>query len=108
MYQRLAGALVVCLLVLLGAVAGPAGATEAPAETDVEEEGGNPADINSIGTQNEVSRQFLPEEAEPPAFFRFMYYPLVIAGVVVSLLLLAGYLLWQPRFAEERRSRRRR
>ena len=108
MSRRLAGVLVLALLLCLGALATPALAVEAT-EGATEEHGPAPS-IDEIGTQNEVSREFLPapDEAEPPAFFRFLNVPLFAVGVLAAVGLLFAYLTWQPRFAEERRSRRRR
>lgn len=89
------------------ALAAPAFAVEEGGEIAPEEQGPAPG-IDEIGTQNEVSSQYLPEPAEPPPFMRFLYVPLVIAGIFIVVLLLLLYLAWQPRFAEERRSKRRR
>lgn len=105
MARRLAGAFGAALL-LLSIAALPAAAVEAT-EGAAQEEGPAPT-IDEIGTQNEVSREFFPEEAEEPPFFRFFYGPLIAVGVLMSFGLLVAYLLWQPRFAEERRSKRRR
>lgn len=95
------------MLVLLVAMSAPALAAEGGDEVAPEEEGPAPG-INEIGTQNEVSQQHLPPPAEPPPFMRFLYVPLAIVGVLMIAALLALYLVWQPRFAEERRSKRRR
>ena len=98
------------MLALLAVLSAPAMAAEeggAAATEAAEEDHGAPS-INEIGTQNEVSQQYLPEPAEPPPFMRFLYVPLAIAGVLVIAGLLFLYLVWQPRFAEERRSKRRR
>lgn len=95
------------MLVLLVAVSAPAWAAEEGAEIAPEEDHPAPS-IDEIGTQNEVSQQYLPEPAEPPPFMRFLYVPLVVAGILVIVALLALYLTYQPRFAEERRSKRRR
>lgn len=94
-------------VLMLGVLAAPALATEAPEGAAPEEEGPAPS-VEEIGTQNEVSQQYLPEEAEPPPFMRFLYVPLVIVGFLMAGVLLLQYLRWQPRFAEERRSKRRR
>jgi hypothetical protein len=55
-----------------------------------------------------VSNQYKPEPAEAPPFMRFLSWPLAIVGFAVAMALLFMYLTWQPRFAEERRSKRRR
>ena len=98
-------ALTLSLLVVLSA---PALAVEEGAEVAPTEDHGRAPGIDEIGTQNEVSQQYLPEDAAPPPFMRFLYVPLAIAGVLVVAALLFLYLVWQPRFAEERRSKRRR
>lgn len=95
------------MLVLFVAVSPPALAVEEGGEAPAEEEGPAPG-IDQIGTQNEVSQQYLPEPAEPPPFMRFLYVPLVVGGILIVGALLLMYLVWQPRFAEERRSKRRR
>ncbi|MDQ3343599.1 MAG: hypothetical protein M3524_08505 [Actinomycetota bacterium] len=108
MFKRLLGVLV--LAVLVGsAFAVPAMAVEATEGAAEEPEGPAP-DINEIGTQNEVSREFLPapDEAAPPPFFQFFNVPLFAVGVLAAVALLSAYLIWQPRFAQERRSKRRR
>lgn len=93
-------------LLVVGVVATPALATEAASEAP-EEEGPAPG-IDEIGTQNDVSKQYKPEPAEAPPFMRFLYIPLTIVGLLMAGMLLLQYLRWQPRFAEERRSKRRR
>lgn len=93
-------------VLLVGVVVTPAAATEAASEA-AEEEGPAPS-IDEIGTQNEVSEQHKPEPAEAPPFMRFLYVPLVLVGLLMAAALLFNYLRWQPRFAEERRSKRRR
>jgi hypothetical protein len=95
------------MLVLLVAMSAPALAAEDGGEVAPEEQGPAPG-IEEIGTQNEVSQQYLPEPAEPPPFMRFLYVPLAVVGVLMIAGLLFLYLAWQPRFAEERRSKRRR
>ena len=102
---RLAAVLLL-LLAALGLLAVPAMATEAGATAPAEDE--EPLTIEDIGTRNEVSEQYLPEPSEPPPFMRFFYVPLVVGGFIIVGALLFLYLAWQPRFAEERRSKRRR
>ena len=86
-----------------------------PATANAAEEGGTaPAEdsehvtIDDIGSNNEVSNAYKPEPAEAPPFMRFFYVPLIIGGFLIVGALLMLYLTWQPRFAEERRSKRRR
>ena len=95
------------VLVLFGTLALPAYATEAEGGAPVEEEGPAPG-INEIGTQSKTSKEFLPEPTELPPFQRWLYVPMAIAGFLIIGGLLYLYLVWQPRFAEERRSKRRR
>lgn len=104
MPKRLPGVLAIVCLVL-GALAGPALAVEggeAPAEQH------QAPTIDEIGQRNEITEEFFPEEAEPPPWTQWLYYPLLIVGLLAAALLLFRYLQWQPRFAEERRNRRRR
>lgn len=103
---RLAAVLAL-VITLFAVLAGPAwSATEgeavAPAEDDQH------VTIDDIGSNNEVSDKYKPEAAEAPPFMRFFYLPLVIGGFLIVGALLMMYLAWQPRFAEERRSKRRR
>lgn len=100
-------AVVAFVLLILAVAALPAFATEAEGEAPVVEEGPAPG-INEVGTQNDISNQFRPEESELPPFQQWLYVPLAIAGFLVVAALLFLYLTWQPRFAEERRSKRRR
>jgi hypothetical protein len=108
MFKRLLGVLVLAVLVGSALFTVPAMAVEAT-EGAAEPEGPAPG-INEIGTQNEVSREFLPapDEAAPPPFFQFFNVPLFAVGVLAAVALLFAYLIWQPRFAQERRSKRRR
>lgn len=105
MSKRLIGVPLLALL-LLSLVALPALAVEEdledPGAGTVEEQEPLP-DIDSIGTQNETSRQFFPEEYEEPSLFSPMIYGLLVIGGIIALVLLVMYLLWQPRFAQERR-----
>lgn len=101
-------ALLALVSVLFALSTVPAFATEAEEGGAPEEETGPAPDINEIGTHNDVSDQFRPEATELPPFQRFLYVPMAIAGVLIIAALLFLYLTWQPRFAEERRSKRRR
>ena len=99
-------AVIALLLVLLCAL--PTAALAAAAGGGAPSEEGHAPTIDEIGTNNEVSNQYRPEPAEAPPFMRFLTWPLAVIGFLVALALLFMYLTWQPRFAEERRSRRRR
>lgn len=94
-------------LVILGALALPAFATEAEGEAPVTDEGPAPS-IDEIGTHNEISDQYRPEATELPPFQPKIIIPLAIVSIVMVAGILFLYLTWQPRFAEERRSKRRR
>lgn len=109
MSKRLKGVFAVALVLLaVGLLAAPALAVEGEATEGPAEQGPAPS-IDDIGTQNDVSREFVPlEPTEEPPFFKFFYIPLIVAGVLIVAALLFAYLTWQPRFAEERRSRKRR
>lgn len=101
MGKRLAGVLLL-VLSCLALLAGPALAAE---ETQEPEE---LPGIAELGTQSQTSQEFQPEPYEPPAFFRFITYPLLVVGIVVLLVVGFLYLRNLPRFAQEsRRSRRR-
>lgn len=100
-------AAVLALLVALAlAAASPAAATEAEATAPAEDD--QHLTIEDIGTGNDVSNEYKPEPAEAPPFMRFFYVPLVVGGFLIVGALLFRYLAYQPRFAEERRSKRRR
>lgn len=106
MVKRLLG-VPLLVLVLLSLAALPALAVEEledPGVTGVEEQEPLP-DIDSIGTQNETSRQFFPEPYEEPSLFPPILFGLLIAGGVIATVLLIMYLLWQPRFAQERQKK---
>jgi hypothetical protein len=104
MGKRVVGLLMVASLLFIGALTAPAWAVEGG-----EEHGREPLPgIDEIGSDSETAQEFFPEPYEPPPFFRFMWGPLVVVAVVVSLFVLFAYLVWQPRFAQERRAKRRR
>lgn len=107
MSKRRLGALLVGLLLVLGGLGGPAAATEA-------EEGGvggapeevRPPTIEELRQQSgETAQEFFPEPVEQPAWFRFLLWPLVGAGVLISLFVFLRYLQWQPHFSREARER---
>ena len=100
-------ALLMLVVVVMSAFAPHVYAVEEGGDAPAEEQGPAPG-INEVGTQNEVSNQYRPEPSELPPFQKWLYVPLAIAGFLVVGGLLFAYLTWQPRFAEERRSKRRR
>ena len=105
MGKRLLG--VLCMVVLVCAVAAPAMAVEA--ETG---EGEEPAheelpSYDEVGSGTETSLEFRPEPYEQPSLFTGILYPLLIVSGVAVLVVLGLYLLWQPRFSQEREKKRR-
>jgi hypothetical protein len=104
MSQRLVG-VVLALLLSLAAMAGPALAAEGAGEG---EEGPAPRTVEEVVADNDTARQFAPEPYEQPTWFPIMRLPLMIVGVLVSLAVLFAFLLWQPRFAQERQEKSRR
>lgn len=102
MGKRLAGVLLL-VLTCLGLLAGPALAAAEGTEPAEELPG-----MAELGTQSQTSQEFQPEPYEPPAFFRFITYPLLAVGIVVLLVVGFLYLRNLPRFAQESRTPRRR
>ena len=103
MSQRLIGVVLV-LLLSLAAMAGPALAVEGAAT----EEGPRPSSIEEVVADNDTAREFVPEPYEQPSWFPMLLLPLMIVAVLVSLAVLFAFLLWQPRFAQERQEKSRR
>jgi len=96
MAKRLVGVAVLFLLVLVTAV--PAWATEGGAE---EQEA--PPDYDELcNPENPVVLDHCPAEYEQPSVFPPMLYGLLVLAAVAAVVLLVLYLLWQPRFAQER------
>lgn len=106
MSKRLTGVLALSLLLLFAVLAVPATAVEEGGEAP--QESGPAPGIDEIGTQNEVSGEFLPEPAEEPPFMKWLYFALAAVAVLALIAVTLLYLVWQPRFATERRSKRRR
>jgi hypothetical protein len=105
MSKRLSSVALVALLMCTAVLAVPALA--------VEDEEGAPEQqelpsMEEVGTQSETSRGFFPEEFESPTALAPVLWSLLIGGIVVVLIALTLYLLWQPRFAEERKQKRAR
>lgn len=94
-------ALAAAVLPVVAALPSPAAATEAGSG----EREPLPS-IDEIGTQ--AGREFFPDEYEEPKFFRFIYGPLAAVGILLIMLVLVRYLIWQPRFTAERRERKKR
>ena len=102
MFKRLMGVLTAVLL-LLAVLAPAAAATESSGEDAPSLE-----EIRQRNENNPLADDVLPQAAEEPSWTQWLYYPLIIVGVLMLLLLGWRYLQWQPRFAEERRRRGRR
>lgn len=105
MGSRLFGVTSVLLVLLLGVFALPAVAAEADEDADptetLEEEHQPMPSIDEIGSGNEISQEFRPESPETPVFADALRYPLLIAGAVITVVVLTLYLVWQPRFGRE-------
>jgi hypothetical protein len=104
MSKRLFGVALLAALTALLCVGGPAWAVE---EDEAPEHRELP-DFSEIGTRSETAGEFYPEPYEAPSVFPKLAIPLLVAGGVIVAVTLLLYLLWQPRFAEERRSAKRR
>lgn len=89
------------LVALLVPLASPAFATEGP-PAGGEGEGEEPS-LDTLGTQSTVSQQFLPSPAPEPSALAPIKWLLLGLGVAVCVALLLLFLVWQPRFAQERR-----
>lgn len=108
MSVRALRAVLVLMLALVATVplAGPAGAVEdAPAPGEEAEPA--PTSLEEVAQQNEVVQEFLPEPFEPPTVFRPIVPVLLAVGLLITLIIFGLYLLWQPRFAQERAARAR-
>jgi hypothetical protein len=105
MSKRLLGVITLVLLLSCTLLAGTALA--------VEEEDGPPEHqelptIDEIGTGSETAEGFRPEPYEQPSVFPAFIFPLMLGALVLLLIALVLYLVWQPRFAEERKQKARR
>lgn len=107
MARRLFGAL---LLILLLGVSGPVGIAAAadPGEDEGPEEQAPLPSIDEIGSRTDIAKQYLPEPYEEPSWFQWALFPLLIVGVLATLVTLFAYLVWQPKFASEHKTKRRR
>lgn len=112
MGSRLFSVVSILLMLLLSVLAMPAMAAEAgdeeidPGEA-MEEEEPLPS-LDEIGSGSEISEDFRPEPPETPVFADALRYPLVIVGVVVTIVVLTLYLVWQPRFGREAKEKSKR
>jgi len=102
MSKRLVGVLLILLLGMV-ALAGPALAVEGATE-----EGPAPSSIDEVVADNDTAREFVPEPYQQPTWFPALRLPLMLIAVLVTLAVLFAFLLWQPRFAQERKEKSRR
>lgn len=99
MLARLVGVASIVAMLMVGLLAGAAMA--------VEEGGGGHGplpELEEVGSQSEISREYFPEPAEEPVFAPFLVWPLLALGIVVVLAVLVLYLKWQPGFEEQRKA----
>lgn len=104
MPKRLLGVLMFLLLACL--VAAPAMAVEAEGEEGEVEQEELPS-YDEVGSGSETSLEFRPEPYEQPSIFASLLYPLLVVAGVAVLAVLGMYLLWQPRFSQEREAKKR-
>ena len=106
MCKRLVGVLVMVLVTSLSVLGAPALAVEA-GETPA-----GPVEVPELEElmegRSERAIQFVPPEYEQPSPFPWLFYPVLVIGLLVVVGLLLAYLMWMPRFAQERRSKKRR
>lgn len=113
MSKRVLGVLLTVLL--LFAVAAPAFAVEAGGGGEEGEEGEEleveheelPS-FDEVGTGSEISQEFRPVPYEQPSIFKMLVYPLAAVAGIAVLVILTLYLLWQPRFSQEREAKKQR
>jgi len=91
------------LVALLVPLASPAFATEGPPPGGEGGGEGEEPSLDTLGTQSTVSQQFLPSPAPEPSALAPIKWLLLGLGVAVCVALLLLFLMWQPRFAQERR-----
>lgn len=106
MSKRLLGVLMMVLLAC--ATAAPAMAVEPDGDDELEVEERELPSYDEIGSGTERSLEFRPEPYEQPTVFAGLLYPLLLLAGVGVLVVLTLYLLWQPRFSEEREAKKQR
>lgn len=82
-------------------LAAPALAVE-EGEAVEEAEAPAPPEFDEICGEGAPTADFCPEPYEEPSWFRWLVRPLVIVGFLLVTALLVAYLVYQPRFAQER------
>lgn len=100
MVQRSLATILLVGLLLTGAMASAAVATEGEVEFREYEE--------IVENASDAGMEHIPEEYEMPGFFDWMIYPLVGIGVLVTIGVLGYYLVAQPRFERESEEKSRR
>lgn len=103
MCTRLVG---VALLGMTLVALGPTGIAAA-VEGELEQQQPLPR-FEEIGSQSDIAREYLPEPYEEPSWFQWLLFPLLIVTIVVTGAVLFFYLVWQPKFASEQKTKRRR
>lgn len=102
MSKRLLGVFLLAVLAFAG-LAGSAAAVE---------EGGDHGpvhhelpSIEEVGSQSDTAKEFFPDDYEQPTVFPWFGWPLMIGALALALWLLLSYLVFQPRFAAERKAK---
>ena len=102
MSKRLLGVVLLAVLAFAG-LTGQAAA--------VEEEGGHGPvhhelpSIEEVGSQSETAKEFFPDTYEQPPVFPWFGYPLLIGAFALTIWVLLAYLVFQPRFVQERKAK---
>lgn len=103
MFKRLLGGVFVAVLAM-AMLAGPAAAVEeehGPVQHEL-------PSIDEVGTQSDTAKEFFPDTYEEPPVFPWFGYPLLAGAGLLCIWVLLSYLVFQPRFASERRGKQRR
>jgi H+/Cl- antiporter ClcA len=103
---RRALAVVLAVLALLVLAAPAALATEEQPTGAAEEERLTYEQLQQDASQR--AQEYFPDPYEEPSFLQWLSLPILVGGLVIAGILLAGYLWWQPKFAAERREKQRR
>ncbi|HWH32746.1 MAG TPA: hypothetical protein VNU01_08745 [Egibacteraceae bacterium] len=101
MSKRLLGVVLLAVLAVAG-LAGPVAAVEEGDHGPVRHE---LPSIDEVGSQSDTAREFFPPEYEQPPVFPWFGWPLLIGGLVLTLWVMLSYLVFQPRFAKERKAK---
>ncbi len=104
--RRVSVALVLTLLLSLFSAFGPVGAALATEGAPAQQE--PLPSFDEVGSQSDIAQEYLPEEYVEPGWFQWVYFPLLIVGIVATGVVLFFYLVWQPKFADDQKKKRRR